>query len=66
MTATTYQVLEPLRHDGQDYAPGDLIDLAADPGLPLVASGVVAVQPATERPTSGKGAAGRRVPPTPA
>ena len=43
MTATTYQVLEPLRHDGGDYAPGDLIHLVDDPGLALVAAGVLAL-----------------------
>lgn len=62
MTATTYQVLEPLRHDGVDYAPEDVVALDPPTAAPLVIAGVVAVLPMAARPTSGKGAAGRRAP----
>jgi hypothetical protein len=37
----TYTVIEPLRHDGVDYAPGDTIDLDAVAAAPLKAAGVI-------------------------
>lgn len=80
MTAL-YRVLEPLRHDGVDYAPDGVVTLGPATATALVVAGVVTTLPpasasegqgegeapaAPLRPTSGKGAAGRRVAPTPA
>ncbi|MBK8638034.1 MAG: hypothetical protein IPN92_06990 [Chromatiaceae bacterium] len=64
MTAL-YRVLEPLRHDGVDYAPEGVVTLDTPTAAPLVLAGVVAVLPAVERPTRGQGAAGRRAAPAP-
>lgn len=63
MEGGVFRVREPLRHDGVDYAPDDVVVMDAATAAPLVAAGVVAARPATARPTSGKGAAGRRAAP---
>lgn len=55
-----FRVREPLRHDGVDYAPDDVVVMDAATAAPLVTAGVVVA-----RPTSGKGAAGRRAAPAP-
>ena len=41
----TYTTLEPIRHDGVDYAPGAPIDLDAKAAAPLMAAGAIATPP---------------------
>lgn len=55
MATKTYYVIDPVRHDGKDFAPGEKIDL--EPGLadPLLQFGVIAsrkpeAEPAEEKP----------------
>jgi len=36
-----YPVNEPLKHDGQAYAPGDTVDMDAKAAKPLLALGVL-------------------------
>lgn len=84
---SVFRVREPLRHDGVDHDPGDVVTLGPATATALVAAGVITTLPpaspaeagaggeelattaprlATARAASGKGAAGRRVAPTPA
>ncbi len=42
----SYRVTSPLRHNGQHYKIGDLVELAADEFARLSAAGVVTDQPA--------------------
>jgi hypothetical protein len=51
-----YPVIEPLRHDGRDYAPGDVVELTDEQAEPMRQSGVIgealpdaAVKPAKAR-----------------
>jgi len=41
----SYRVLEPLRHDGVDYAPDGVVELVSATATALVAGGVVAALP---------------------
>jgi hypothetical protein len=41
----TVRVLEPLRHDGVDVAPGELLALSEAAAAPLLALGAVAAAP---------------------
>ena len=42
MATKTYYVVEPVRHDGNDFAPGAKIDLEPEQASPLLKAGVVA------------------------
>ena len=54
----TYTTLDPIRHDGVDYAPGAPIGLDAKAAGPLLAAGAIAKQNATtdrgESPITGE------------
>lgn len=39
---TTYQVVEPLRHDGEDFPVGAEVALDKDAAAPLLARGIIA------------------------
>jgi hypothetical protein len=41
--ATTYKVLRPVKHDGDDYLPGDSIDLTPDHAGHLLATKAIEV-----------------------
>lgn len=41
MSEASFQVLEPLSHDGVSYAIGEKVSLPADLAAPLIAAGVV-------------------------
>ena len=45
METQPFRVLEPLRHDGVDYAPGGMVVLAIATAPPLVVSGVITTLP---------------------
>lgn len=42
MAAKPYTVLSPLRHDGQDYAVGEAVNLPPKAAGPLLAAGAIA------------------------
>ena len=44
-----YTALEPIRHNGVDYAPGAPVDLDADEAAPLLAAGAIAAPSAGSR-----------------
>ncbi len=41
LSTASYEVLKPLRHDGDPYAPGDTVTLTDDQAAELRALGVV-------------------------
>ena len=45
----TYTAIDPIRHNGVDYAPGDPIDLGADAARSLLADGAIAAPDAASR-----------------
>jgi hypothetical protein len=45
---TTYTVTDSLRHDGDDYAAGESVDLDAATAEILLAAGVVSLEPAVQ------------------
>lgn len=47
---TAYRVLEPLRHDGTDYAPGATVDLETTAASSLLSAGVVEGPASAEAP----------------
>lgn len=60
--ARTYLVIDPVRHDGQDYAPGGTIELDAKAAGALLAVGAIAhdAQPrAPVVPIGAKGGKGK-------
>ena len=54
MAAKTYTALDPIRHDGVDYAPGASIDLDDEAAGPLLAAGAIAepASPADAAPSA--------------
>lgn len=47
-----YNVKEPLKHDGKDYAIGGTIDLTAEQAAPLLAIGTLEEAPAAQASTA--------------
>lgn len=41
----SYEVLSPIRFDGDDYAIGELVDLSEDVAEPLLLDGVIKLAP---------------------
>lgn len=54
MATKTYYVIEPVRHNGADFAPGTKIDLEPEEAAPLLKVAVVATrkpsEPVDEKP----------------
>ncbi len=51
---TTYPVLKAVRHDGDDYAPGEPIDLTDDQADELRRLGIIGAVPPVAPPVQGQ------------